>query len=147
MRRSASLYLMTEQSDRVDVPDAPAEKGSCLRFGIRSVLAATACIALLAGAIRWLLQMGVPVVGVVIYISPWAIGSFAGMLLMRRQHRNQVLGAVLGGSIGVVGMFLMGELRVVQFLVLLTTAACGSTILAALFGIVMDGVTLRRPPD
>jgi len=131
-----------------------ANEHSGTSYSLRSLFAATAGISFVAFVAQWLIsQFGARVI---IYVIPWAIGSFVGFYLAVRRHRSTLLGAICGGVIGtllfpgtIVIYLYLNNLNGVRSLrdnigIQLALAACGSGLLAAVVDILRTGLKLRH---
>lgn len=69
-------------------------------FSLRTLLAVTSGVAFVAFVAQWMLSVGGNPLQVGLFLSPWASGSFCGILVMRLRGRSTLLGAVVGGVTG-----------------------------------------------
>jgi hypothetical protein len=134
-----------------------ADTRTANQFGLRSIFALTAGIAFSAFALRSMLSlMGAELtLEVALVFLPWAVCSMVGIVAAARCDRSTIAGGIVGGvagaaihpGISIVYFFVPGQPSVGlfrQIAFLLTLAACGSGLLAAVIAIVREPFQIRR---
>ena len=125
-----------------------------LWFSLRTLLAMMAGCSFVAFVTQWLISQSR---GVMSYpmVTSWALGSFAGLYLAARSNRSTLLGAICGGMLGnlvfpgtiIIFLYVNGMNGVNSLSALwmqIAFAVCGSGLLAAIVGIIREGISLRR---
>ena len=126
-------------------------------FGPRSIFTLTAGIAFLAFVLRWMLSLNGAefTLEVALFFLPLAVYSIVGIVAAARCDRSTIVGGIAGGVAGAaihpgisyVYFYLAGRTSagfVQQLAFLLTFAACGSGLLAAVVAIIREPFHIRR---
>ena len=127
------------------------------RYSLRTLFAITAGFAFISFVAHWLIATGLagPPLRLVLLILPWAVGSLVGMAIAIRRGISTLAGTMIGGTLGTLicpgTIFIYLYLNSMNGVRSLDTigwqmglAACGSGLLAAVVGILREGVTILR---
>jgi hypothetical protein len=72
------------------------EKVPRSQFGLRSLLAVMAGLAVVSLSVRSLVQIGITPFDVGFLTVPWAVGSLVGIIVASRSDRSTLVGGILG---------------------------------------------------